>query len=129
MIDKHSQVRNHLLDLLESGKFQPGDKFPGARQLAKDLGVSFLLAQHVVNSLVQDGVLASVPRRGVYVREYWKDRRIWNHFVTFIQGLPYFKELGNLMQKEIPELRCCTRFHSGIFEIRPTLSVQCNREA
>ena len=129
MQDKHSFVRNHLLDLLENGELNSGDKFPGARQLAKDLGVSFLLVQHVVNCLVQDGVLLSVPRRGVYVRKLWKARRLWNHFTAFGNELPYFSRLKSLMAEELPELRCCTRFHSGIFEIRPTLSVQCNREA
>lgn len=129
MNDKNSQVRNYLLDLLENGNWQPGDKFPGARQLAQELGVSFLITQQAVNGLVQDGVLVSVPRRGVYVRKLWKARRILNHFVPFSTKLPYQNDLAALMGSELPELRCCTKFHTGVFEIRPTLSVQCNRNS
>lgn len=127
MPDKHTQVRNYLLDLLENGSLEAGDKFPGARLLAQQLGVSFLLVQHVVNGLVQDGVLVSVPRRGVYVRKLWKARRISNHFVPFSRTLPYIQELSELMRTELPELRCCSKFHSGVFEIRTSLSVQSNR--
>ena len=106
MVDKHLFVRNHLLDLLENGVFSAGDKFPGARQIAQELGVSFLLVQHVVNGLVQDGVLLSIPRKGVYVRKLWKARCIWNHFVPFSRNLPYLPELDSLIKKELPELKC-----------------------
>ena len=64
MKDKLSQVREFLLDGIESGRFPPRSKLPGARDIAAEVGASFLLVQHAVSSLEQDGNIvagASVP--------------------------------------------------------------------
>ena len=71
MKDKLSQGREFLLDGIESGRFPAGSKLPGARDLAAELHISFLVAQHVVSSLEQDGVIECVSRRGAYVRHGW----------------------------------------------------------
>ena len=66
MKDKLSQVREFLLDGIESGRFPPRSQLPGARDIAAEVGASFLLVQHAVSSLEQDGNIlpgASVPHQ------------------------------------------------------------------
>ena len=88
MKDKLSQVREFLLDGIESGRFPTGSKLPGARDIAAEVGASFLLVQHAVSSLEQDGIVECVSRRGTYVRTGWEYRRIRNHMLllTFSTG-------------------------------------------
>ena len=50
MADKLLQVREHLLEKIESGDIRGGDKLPGARELAEQLGVSLALMQTAARS-------------------------------------------------------------------------------
>lgn len=129
MKDKLSLAREFLLDGIEDGRFRSGEKLPGARDLAAEVGVSFLVFQHAVSSLEQDGVLECIPRRGAYVRCDWEDRLIRNHLVVLREDsrlfwLPGFREA---MEDELPELRIARRFRKGMFELRVTLYLQEHR--
>ena len=130
MKDKLSQVREFLLDGIESGRFPTGSKLPGARDIASEVGASFLLVQHAVSSLEQDGIVECVPRRGTYVSRGWEERLIRNHLVILKQGvvLPWEKEFRTLLAEELPEIRIARNFDEGMFELRVTLYLQEHRD-
>lgn len=130
MKDKLSLAREFLLDGIESGRFRTGEKLPGARDLAAELGVSFLVFQHAVSSLEQDGVLECVPRRGAYVRQGWEDRLLRNHVLILSeeQECGWLPELRAAMAEKLPELRIARRFRRGMFELRVTLFLQEHRD-
>ena len=130
MKDKLSLAREFLLDGIEDGRFRSGEKLSGARDLAAEVGVSFLVFQHAVSSLEQDGVLECIPRRGAYVRCDWEDRLIRNHLVVLQEDsrlfwLPGFRDA---LADELPELRLTRRFRKGMFELRVTLYLQEHRD-
>lgn len=130
MKDKLSQVREFLLDGIESGRFPTGSKLPGARDIAAEVGASFLLVQHAVSSLEQDGIVECVSRRGTYVRTGWEYRRIRNHMLLLRPGIlmPWQEKFRNLLAEELPEIRLARNFDEGMFELRVTLYLQEHRD-
>lgn len=130
MKDKLSQVREFLLDGIESGRFPPRSQLPGARDIAAEVGASFLLVQHAVSSLEQDGIVECVSRRGTYVCPGWEHRLIRNHMVILKKGifLPWQKGFADLLAEELPELRLAHNFYRGMFELRVTLYLQEHRD-
>ena len=128
MKDKLSQGREFLLDGIESGRFPAGSKLPGARDLAAELHISFLVAQHVVSSLEQDGVIECVSRRGAYVRHGWENRLIRNHLVIFQPFREWIPGMLGFLAEELPELRFSRGFRRGMFELRTTFELQEHRD-
>ena len=120
-------VRNWILDGIESGGLAAGSKLPGAREIASRCGISFLMAQRAIASLVQDGVLSCIPRRGAFVKPGWEERLIANHLVLFSNTRKWIPKLRELMRTELPELRLCSGFKRGMFEIRTTYTLQRDR--
>ena len=125
MADKLLQVREHLLEKIESGDIRGGDKLPGARELAEQLGVSLALMQTAFISLVRDGVLASFPRKGTFVRVDW-NRRILPGSVTAFSPF-WLRQVRDFVTPVLPEVRARAAFQAGMFEIRTTFHVQNHR--
>ena len=61
------QLRNRLIYLIASGRFQAGDKLPTVRELAVDLGINYNTVSKVYMSLEQDGYIQSKRRQGAFV--------------------------------------------------------------
>ncbi len=59
----HVQVRQHLLDLIEDGTYQPGEQLPSEANLAEQLGVSRPTLREALFNLEQEGAI--VRRHGV----------------------------------------------------------------
>ncbi len=128
MKDKQTQVRDHLLGEIEAGRLPAGSKLPGARELAAELGISFLMVQQAVSSLEQDGILETIPRRGAFVRHDWQQRLLRNQIWIFTDDLPWIGKVKPLLEEELPELRICRGFTTGMFEIGTTFYVQRHRD-
>ncbi|MBS1370865.1 MAG: extracellular solute-binding protein [Lentisphaeria bacterium] len=120
--EKNVDIRNFLLDRLESGEWRAGDKLPGARQLAQEAGCSFTYMQSVLESLVQHGVLVSVSRSGTYVGEYWKSRLLPDTVKFFLSPQSRKSEPGRqfiaLFRNRFPDLRIVEEFDRAYFEFR-----------
>ena len=118
-IDKNLEIRNRLLDRIESGEWKTGDKLPGARTLAREVGCCFTHLQSVIESLVQQGILQSLPRNGTFVRENWEKRLIQKSFLLypgkFIDNL--HRELSPLIRHN-PALWITAKSQRAIYEIR-----------
>ncbi len=118
MKDRNVQIRNYILELLESGKLRQGEKLPGARKIAEDLNCSFTHVQAVVESLVQCGVLKAVPRSGTYVDEEWTRRTLPYNFMVYSHNrTPVLNEIASKAGEKFG-LRVCSQFLHGIAEFQ-----------
>lgn len=127
MKDKVSQVCEYLLDRIESGVFSAGEPIPSARKIGGEVDASFAMILQAVNALSGAGILHCVNRQGSMVRPDWEDRLMPNHFVIFNPLLPWVPGFRELLERRLPEMRFCSRFKRGMFEVRTTLPIQQNR--
>ena len=126
MSDKLQSAREYILRKIEDGTLPGGAKLPAAREYAGECGVSLAIMQMAFTSLTGDGILHSVPRQGTYVREDWRDRSLPGSFQTFRSA---WKEvLGDLLARDLPEVRVCDRFKNGMYEIVNTWTAQFRQE-
>lgn len=64
-----SQLRKRIVQLIETGYFQPGDQLPKIRELAADIAINFNTVNKAYLSLQSDGYLKSVRGKGVFVTD------------------------------------------------------------
>ena len=129
-IDRTAQVRSHILDQLEAGRLRGGDRVPSARDLAEDLGISFLKVQQAMETLAQDGVLEIRPRIGAFVQEAWRERALPENVSIFNrrEALPWIDGLAPLIEDHLPGLRFTHAFPRSILELKTTITVQTNHD-
>ncbi len=127
MEDKITKARNYILDMLESGRLKGGDRLPVARTIASSINVSFVKIIQVLNNLVKDGILETIPRQGTFVQRNWENRMLQTNFSLFNKDLPWIAGFEKLLAVRIPQLRVCREFPQSVFELRTTLDVQRNR--
>lgn len=117
-IDKNLEIRNLLLNRIESGEWKTGDKLPGARLLAKEVGCCFTHLQTVIESLVQQGILLSIPRSGTYVRENWQKRLIQKSFHPYGEGQILLHADLTPLFTAIPALWLTEKSERAVFELQ-----------
>lgn len=66
---EYVKIANELRDDILSGRLQPGDKLPTARQLMKHHGVATHTVTSALRVLQSEDLTYSVHGRGTYVRE------------------------------------------------------------
>lgn len=71
----YETVKNHVLDHIRDGSWQPGDRVPSENELVKSLSVSRMTANRALKELTQDGFLVREHGRGTFVAE----RRMRSH--------------------------------------------------
>lgn len=71
-IPRYLQVRRILEDTIRSGKYGPGARLPGERELAKNLNVSQMTVNKAVLALVQEGWLHREVGNGTFVQENFR---------------------------------------------------------
>ncbi len=125
-IDRVQVVRHYILDRLERGVYKSGQRLPGARKIADETGVSFLMTQHAIESLAQDGILEVLARRGAFVQSKWKTRVLDDNFCVFdiATTRSWIPDVIEMLQESLPGLRQTTIFEKSTLEYRPTAYVQ-----
>ncbi|MBQ7207142.1 MAG: GntR family transcriptional regulator [Lentisphaeria bacterium] len=126
-MNKQSEtVRKYVLENLESGVFQPGARLPGSRKIADHLGISRPVVQSALDTLVNEGLLVSVSRSGLYVDGDWTSRRIRAciKLYTHREFLPWLGMFEKEMASAAPELHISTCCEEGTFEIVTTAVAQ-----
>ena len=127
--DKQTRVRHWLLDHIDGGELRGGDKLPGARDISSRLDVSLLTTQNAIETLVNEGVLESYPRRGTFVAAKWRECLLQYNFRANNPVLPWLKDIKAMTARILPRLYFAAGFDSGMIELRPTLVVQsCRNE-
>lgn len=121
-------VRKYILENLEEGVFKPGSRLPGSRKISETLDISRPVVQNVLDTLVNEGVLRSVARSGLYVDRDWVRRRIRNSLKIYTRDeyLPWMAMFRRYAQKELPELYITGRCEEGAFEIVTTALAQAH---
>jgi len=61
------QIKQNLRELVESGKFSPGDSLPAEADMGSHYGVSRLTVRQAVGELVREGLLVRERGRGTFV--------------------------------------------------------------
>ena len=65
----YKQVADRIQDLIISESLRPGDKLPGERELADQMGISRTVVREAIRVLSVRGLVKTKPGCGTYVRE------------------------------------------------------------
>ena len=71
----YETVKQHVLDHIRDGRWQPGDKVPSENELVRDLSVSRMTANRALKELTTEGFLLREHGRGTFVAP----RRVRGH--------------------------------------------------
>ncbi len=84
---KFEEAEQKLREMLASGKFARGDRFPSEYQLADELGINRATVSKAVAALIADGLLqrADRSRRGTMVS--MEERHAWKHLLFLVTNL------------------------------------------
>jgi GntR family transcriptional regulator len=66
-IPLYYQIRSRLLEMIENGQLQPGDRVPSERELTETYGVSRMTARQAVSELENQGFLVRIQGKGTFV--------------------------------------------------------------
>lgn len=69
MARRRGELRDHVRESIRSGVYAPGTTLPSQREFGVRFDLSRDTVQTVLHELIDEGVLASAPRRGVWVTE------------------------------------------------------------
>lgn len=75
-IPKYQQIKNDLLEELESGTFEGGDRFYSESELTKKYEVSSITVIRAVKELVEDGYLVRFQGKGTFVSRARKRKQV-----------------------------------------------------
>lgn len=85
-IPLYVQIAESLLDRIESGELQPGDRLPSERDLSKMLGVNRMTVRRALRVLESQGLLLRRQGAGTYVAEPKIERQAAK-LVSFTKGM------------------------------------------
>jgi GntR family transcriptional regulator len=109
------QIARQLRLAVTSGRLQPGERLPAARDLAADLKVNFHTVRKVYGDLEREGVLRSERGLGTYVADRVRAlddstvrqvvRQHAERLLEDLAGLGFSpRELGRLLDQELKQL-------------------------
>lgn len=67
---RYLQIKNAILEKIQSGDFQPDDRIPSEHKLAERFSVSRLTVQRAIRELVSEGLLRRTQGSGTFVNEF-----------------------------------------------------------
>lgn len=93
LIDRHEtsiplyiQIAESLLDRIESGELEPGDRLPSERELSRKLGVNRMTLRRALRLLETQGLLVRRRGDGTYIAEPKIERQA-SRLVPFTRGM------------------------------------------
>lgn len=63
----HAQLKEALIDAITRGDYKPNDQLPSQRHLCEMYEMSHMTVRRAINELVNEGVIYSVPGKGLFV--------------------------------------------------------------
>lgn len=67
---RYLQIKNAILEKIQSGDLQPDDRIPSEHKLAKQFSVSRLTVQRAIRELVSEGLLRRTQGSGTFVNKF-----------------------------------------------------------
>lgn len=102
---KYLLVEDHIKQAIKQGKIV--DKLPGERNLALELGFSYMTIRKAIENLVNDGILYKIPAKGTFVADQKAQKartRTIGYFLDsrIVAGLssPYYSLIFDAIEKE-----------------------------
>jgi DNA-binding LacI/PurR family transcriptional regulator len=102
---KYVLVEEHIRQAIKQKKVV--DKLPGERNLARELGFSYMTIRKAIDNLVNEGVLYKIPTKGTYVadpRTLKPKTKTIGYFLdsSIVAGLssPYYSLIFDAFEKE-----------------------------
>ena len=130
-MNTHSDtVRHYVLDKLENGTLDAGMRLPGSRKISDELNISRPVVQSALETLVNEGILRSVSRSGLYVDNAWQCRRTRNTLRVYTgdEFLPWMAMFRRECAAFAPEIHISQRCEEGDFEIVTTAVAQTHHK-
>lgn len=87
-IQKHVQVRNLIMDLIEKKQLLPGQKLPSIREMCDRTGYNSSTIVRAYRQLTDEGAAYSMDRSGYYVMDVRPRDRIKDRVIDFITPSP-----------------------------------------
>ncbi len=75
-IPAYRQIREIILHRLKNGEIMPGEKIPSENQLCGQYGISRITVRQAVGSLVNDGLLHTVPGKGTFANDVMQEAHL-----------------------------------------------------
>ena len=69
------EIYNQYKKYIELGIYKPNDKLPSVRALANDLGINPNTVQRAYTLLEDEGLIETLPKKGVYVKDNQKNNK------------------------------------------------------
>lgn len=66
----------HIKEDICSGKFEPGEKMPSKRTLARNLGVSTITVENAYDQLMGEGYMYAIPKKGYYIADISEMKKV-----------------------------------------------------
>ncbi|ADZ89389.1 MocR-like pyridoxine biosynthesis transcription factor PdxR [Marinomonas mediterranea] len=63
----YQQLREQILTAIREKRVKSEERLPSTRNLAKTLGISRSVVTHTYDQLIAEGVLVSMPKRGIFI--------------------------------------------------------------
>ncbi|MFP1625674.1 GntR family transcriptional regulator [Streptomyces sp. 5K101] len=96
------EIAARFRDRLAAGTYSPGARLPGAKGLAKELGVSLMTVQSAYKQLADDGLVEGRPGSGTYVVDPQKGDQTANQTAL---GLRELRSQLSHVTSQLSELR------------------------
>jgi DNA-binding LacI/PurR family transcriptional regulator len=104
-LPKYIVAQNKILEDIGTGIIV--DQLPGERELAKQLGISYMTVRKAVDNLVTAGVLYKVPTKGIFLSNNGKRNTVTKNIGFFLDervqdsiASPYFSRVFMALEKE-----------------------------
>lgn len=65
----YEQIKEQIIKLVTIGVYKTDDQLPSIRKLAADLQLNFNTVKRAFSELEQDGVIYSIPGKGLYIKD------------------------------------------------------------
>lgn len=65
----YQQIKNKIIEQIQSGKFRVGDRVPSEKELTKEFFVSQITTKNALASLAEEGIVKRIKGKGTFVCE------------------------------------------------------------
>lgn len=111
-----NQVYNILKDMIANHRFNPGTRI-NVEQIAKEVGASRTPVWEAVHRLIQEGLLVSIPNRGVFMAALTPRQAIELYMVReVLEGLAARLAIANMDDKTLKKMAKCLEEQLKVIE-------------
>ncbi|MFC0558810.1 FadR/GntR family transcriptional regulator [Halalkalibacter alkalisediminis] len=104
----YEKIVQQLLELIDEGKLQPGDRLPAERKLAESLGCSRTSLREACRVLESEGIIISKPGGGRFIQRVDQTLTLKYQFNTVDMlektAIIYFLEAREALEPKVAEL-------------------------